>query len=789
MKRNWAAIFARFEKEYVANESRYRKCCVAVAEDLALVLSEHTIKHMPIMHRVKGLGSIKGSLQRREDKRIRASAVKDLFVGNEDYFGSWENHCRKYNRDEKAVGPFAADSTVHKALPDLLGVRIALYFPDDLDKVIKALVCAGYKGKGKPKPMGGLNDARRLRKLEEIWLEKGRDRALNVPDSSLATYEKQFSGYSALHWVVQAQPRVDKDGQWKDLSIEIQICTMMMHAWTEVEHYITYKSHKGEVTQDEERVLDIVNGLSISATVALRGLSSPAQLTTELSGGKRDASATKAAVRRAKIHEPKVETPKELANRISAFVAARDRAVPGFWIGLEPLFLVLQECQDTTVKKLRDLMMAASELAKRESWQLARLDEILPVLMLEVYTRGLPEAELPSVNNSYKRAQHLAARVTSAFHLAAMFGCTSALRHYFMRPQPGQQGQQPIKRVGGHQWKLSMLDILDCLHPEQSRRLDDLDEKIANLEFLLEEVLLWPLYDDTSGQHPAVSHIMEQTRAIESRDKKGVPQVAAEVVLAQIVLRLAKRGFTAIPSLNKDTSPAAVTTTYNIILDPRLTAFFDESRCNIDKLKKEALVDLNRFPVRLNGMTREWSKDARVYVDMLRRCDDFCDQRLPGKEVCLEESRLVLLPLRQTGDKPKDQWQLVCERFHDVEWNIVRNAERTFKDPQENQENFATPWEKWHRKLKLPQNWEEERCGNCKFDNDQKSDHPNRTHHVPGLHYSHSGNPRHFVDEGSYPFKLYPGKYNLPPDRVKGIHTLERDALHRWILRAQVNSK
>lgn len=797
MERNCAAIFAKFEKEYSENENRYRQCCAGVAEDLALVLSEHTIHHMPISYRVKGLDSIKAALKRREGERIRAGAVKQLFAGKEKQLGSWENHCRKYNWDETAVGPFPADCTAHEALPDLLGLRIALYYPDDLDKVIEALSCAGYKGTGKPKPMGGLNDVKRLRKLEETWLEKGPEKALNAHNSALAAYEKQFSGYSAIHWVVQVQRRVDKHDQWKDLRVEIQIDTVVMHAWAEVEHDITYKTHRGEVTEDEQRVLDIVNGLSIAATVALRGLNSPAQLTTKLPGEKRAASASKEANKPAKIHEPRFETPKELERKISAFVAARDRAVPDFWIGLEPLFLVLRECNDTTVKNLRHIMNVGNDLAKKASWQLVHLDEIFPVLMLEVYTRGLPEVEPPSVN-SYRKAQHLAAQVASAFHLAAIFGCTSALRHYFMRPQPGHPRQQPVYRVRGNQWKLSILDFLDCLHPEQSWRLDDLDEKISDLEFLLEELILWQVPGDVpldvSGQqHPSVSHIPEHVRAIQSVDKSAVPQIAGDMLLAQIALRLAKRGFTAIPTLNnKNTPPAAIAVPCNMMLDSRLSGFFGKPHCNVeDRLAKDVLIDLKGPPERLKDMTRKWNKDARVYVDAdtQLRCNNHCYQSLPAKEGCLDESRLVLLPLSQTGDKPKDQWQLLCGWCQDVQWNITHNAEITFNDAQDNQENIDYPGKKWHRKLGPPQNPGIERPGNRKSDNNHKSDQTNWTKSVPGVHYSRSGKARHFVDEGSYPGKLYSRKYDSPPHRVSGIDTLERDAMHRWIVRAQDNAQ
>ena len=54
--------------------------------------------------------------------------------------------------------------------------------------------------------------------------------------------------------------------------IEIQIASLLMHAWSEVEHDLTYKKKKGSVSYDEYEALDELNGIVLTGEISLQRL-------------------------------------------------------------------------------------------------------------------------------------------------------------------------------------------------------------------------------------------------------------------------------------------------------------------------------------------------------------------------------------------------------------------------------------------------------------------------------------------------------------------------------------
>src|SRR5208283_1034699 len=60
-------------------------------------------------------------------------------------------------------------------------------------------------------------------------------------------------GYVATHYLVQGE------GDYADASVEIQVASVLMHAWAEVTHDLAYKPEKGTLTPEE---LTLVNDLN-----------------------------------------------------------------------------------------------------------------------------------------------------------------------------------------------------------------------------------------------------------------------------------------------------------------------------------------------------------------------------------------------------------------------------------------------------------------------------------------------------------------------------------------------
>ncbi len=136
---------------------------------------------------------------------------------------------------------------IYADIHDLAGVRIALYFPGDrgeTDRFIRArfIVQEVRQSPSEPRPY--------------------------------QKYEKKFTGYSATHYDVRLDPKTlaGEEKRCADTLIEIQVASVLMHAWAEVEHDLVYKAQYGNLSVDELAILDELNGLIIAGEIALERL-------------------------------------------------------------------------------------------------------------------------------------------------------------------------------------------------------------------------------------------------------------------------------------------------------------------------------------------------------------------------------------------------------------------------------------------------------------------------------------------------------------------------------------
>lgn len=139
--------------------------------------------------------------------------------------------------------------TIYKDIKDLAGVRIALYFPEDCEEVEKI--------------------------IKDVFDIKNTKTFPNLSKSkSIKKYKKIFSGYKAKHFFVEHNSKNLKKGEKKLLkyNIEIQVASVLMHAWAEVEHDLIYKPINGDISLEEHQILDELNGLVLSGELALARL-------------------------------------------------------------------------------------------------------------------------------------------------------------------------------------------------------------------------------------------------------------------------------------------------------------------------------------------------------------------------------------------------------------------------------------------------------------------------------------------------------------------------------------
>jgi hypothetical protein len=60
--------------------------------------------------------------------------------------------------------------------------------------------------------------------------------------------------------------------RYAEARVEIQVASVLMHAWSEVEHDLVYKPFEGTLSDEEYAILDELNGLVIADEIALERL-------------------------------------------------------------------------------------------------------------------------------------------------------------------------------------------------------------------------------------------------------------------------------------------------------------------------------------------------------------------------------------------------------------------------------------------------------------------------------------------------------------------------------------
>lgn len=149
-----------------------------------------------------------------------------------------------YRNEEKN---YQTIDEIYQDIVDLAGVRIALYFPGDRREV-DAFVRSQFT-------------IERIKSFPE-------DIDYTYP------YPKRYSGYSARHYRIRLKPSTlhPEDRFLSNLLVELQVGSVLMHSWAEVEHDLVYKNRLGQLSHDEYVILDELNGLMHAGEMALERL-------------------------------------------------------------------------------------------------------------------------------------------------------------------------------------------------------------------------------------------------------------------------------------------------------------------------------------------------------------------------------------------------------------------------------------------------------------------------------------------------------------------------------------
>jgi len=149
----------------------------------------------------------------------------------------------KLGKREKAK-KYKSLKDIANDIVDLAGVRISLYFPSER-KLMEEII----------------------QEVFEVEETKEFPSAAHTPK-----YTKRFSGYWATHYRLKLKKEDVTVKRYTDILCEVQVASVLMHAWSEVEHDLVYKPFTGDLSEEELLILDEINGLVLSGEIALERL-------------------------------------------------------------------------------------------------------------------------------------------------------------------------------------------------------------------------------------------------------------------------------------------------------------------------------------------------------------------------------------------------------------------------------------------------------------------------------------------------------------------------------------
>ena len=208
-------VIGDFIENYLREIDFYRELARTITDRCKSILKTAGIKCM-VTYREKDINSLQKKLEQRN--------IEKLYK----------------NRDH-----------IRRDIPDFAGIRIALYFPNDREKT-EILIRDNFDL---------LEEEKRFPEYDKKAPER-------------ETRKKKFTGYHATHLRVCLR----KEGlnpeffRFREVMAEIQIGSVLMHAWAEVEHDIFYKPAQPQLSEDEFDILDELNGLVLAGEIALTRL-------------------------------------------------------------------------------------------------------------------------------------------------------------------------------------------------------------------------------------------------------------------------------------------------------------------------------------------------------------------------------------------------------------------------------------------------------------------------------------------------------------------------------------
>jgi ppGpp synthetase/RelA/SpoT-type nucleotidyltranferase len=194
----------------------------------------------------------------RLQAELQASGIRAILTYRAKRSDRLREKCRQ-REGKQDSGTYSSIEQIYNDIVDLAGIRVALYFPGERDQVDGIIT--------------------RLFRLLEPRKE--------FPDGPRRPSAK-FDGYVAWHYRVQLLEKdlSEPERRYSAARVEIQVASVLMHGWAEVDHDLAYKPIAGDLSDEEYVILDDLNGLVLEAEKLLERLQKAGEARVGSSGNK-----------------------------------------------------------------------------------------------------------------------------------------------------------------------------------------------------------------------------------------------------------------------------------------------------------------------------------------------------------------------------------------------------------------------------------------------------------------------------------------------------------------------
>lgn len=171
---------------------------------------------------------------------------------------------------EKDGTTYSSLGDIENDIVDIIGVRIILYFPTQLAEVVAKMESLFWNAKHDTKTLTD-NKVSAEQLLQDLATDDAVKELDLLPERvdiqrTGVKYVNKYGDYRAVHirFVLQKH---DLGTELKDilgmhsLKVEVQIQTLLLHSWSEVNHDLSYKTLSGSPSIQEYELLDCLNGI------------------------------------------------------------------------------------------------------------------------------------------------------------------------------------------------------------------------------------------------------------------------------------------------------------------------------------------------------------------------------------------------------------------------------------------------------------------------------------------------------------------------------------------------